>query len=162
MADRVRVREISDEEGNRLLDCAPRFGVGGDLAAGADRVALGAGDAGAAHRGGEVHLPPPGPRCDPQLRPRRGSAVLHLEPVEARRAFRRAGVVEDISHEGLRLLLRTENVFLQRLKTWETSTNPDYETKKNRGLELHAIADGERPRARATPRSCSVWTSSGR
>ena len=71
-------------------------------------------------------------------------------------------MVEDISHEGLRLLLRTENVSFQRLKTWKTSTDPDYETKKNRVLELHAIADGERAPGPATPRSCSVSTSSGR
>ena len=52
------------------------------------------------------------------------------------------GVVDDISHEGLRLLLREEGVSFQAVKTWKTSTDPDYETKKNRVLELYAIADG--------------------
>nr|WP_237288960.1 helix-turn-helix domain-containing protein [Streptomyces gilvosporeus] len=31
------------------------------------------------------------------------------------------GVVDGISHEGLRILLREESVFFQRLKTWKTS-----------------------------------------
>ncbi len=53
------------------------------------------------------------------------------------------GVVDDISHEGLRLLLREEGVSFQALKTWKTSTDPDYEAKKNRVLELYAIADGK-------------------
>jgi transposase len=30
------------------------------------------------------------------------------------------------------------------VKTWKTSTDPDYEAKKNRVLELYAIADGHR------------------
>ena len=55
------------------------------------------------------------------------------------------GVVDDISHEGLRLLLREEGVSFQAIKTWKTSTDPDYETKKNRILELYAIADGQVP-----------------
>jgi len=53
------------------------------------------------------------------------------------------GVVDDISHEGLRLLLREEDVSFQAVKTYKTSTDPDYEAKKNRVLELYAIADGE-------------------
>ncbi len=52
------------------------------------------------------------------------------------------GVVDDISHEGLRLLLREEGVSFQAVKTWKTSTDPDYEAKKNRVLALYAIADG--------------------
>lgn len=55
------------------------------------------------------------------------------------------GVVDDISHEGLRLVLREEGVSFQAIKTWKTSTDPDYETKKNRILELYAIADGQTP-----------------
>jgi transposase len=52
------------------------------------------------------------------------------------------GVVDDISHEGLRLLLREEGVSFQAVKTWKTSTDPDYEAKKNRVLQLYSIADG--------------------
>jgi len=53
------------------------------------------------------------------------------------------GVVDDISHEGLRILLRDEGVSFQRLKTWKTSTDPEYETKKARVEHLYAIADGQ-------------------
>jgi transposase len=53
------------------------------------------------------------------------------------------GVVDDISHEGLRVLLRKEEVSFQAVKTWKTSTDPDYEAKKNRVLELYDIAEGK-------------------
>lgn len=51
------------------------------------------------------------------------------------------GVVDDISHEGLRELLRREEVSFQAVKTWKQSTDPDYEQKKNRVLELYDIAE---------------------
>ncbi|MBK3629695.1 IS630 family transposase [Streptomyces sp. MBT49] len=53
------------------------------------------------------------------------------------------GVVDDISHEGLRILLREEGVSFRRVKTWKTSKDPDYEAKKARVEHLYAIADGE-------------------
>jgi len=53
------------------------------------------------------------------------------------------GVVDDISHEGLRALLREEGVTFQRLKTWKTSKDPDYAVKKARVEHLYAIADRE-------------------
>ena len=40
------------------------------------------------------------------------------------------GVVEDISHEGLRELLRAENISFQAVKTWRASADPDYAGKK--------------------------------
>jgi transposase len=52
------------------------------------------------------------------------------------------GVVTDISHEGLRQLLREEGVSFQALRTWKRSNDPEFEAKKNRILELYAIADG--------------------
>jgi transposase len=52
------------------------------------------------------------------------------------------GVVDDISHEGLRTLLREEGVSFQRLKTWEQSHDPDFEAKKNRILHLYGLMDG--------------------
>jgi transposase len=52
-------------------------------------------------------------------------------------------VVTDISHEGLRQLLREEGVSFQALRTWKRSNDPDFEAKKNRILELYAIADGQ-------------------
>ena len=53
------------------------------------------------------------------------------------------GVVDDISHEGLRMLLREEGVTFQRLKTWKTSKDPDYAVKEARVEHLYAIADRE-------------------
>ncbi|POX63154.1 IS630 family transposase [Streptomyces sp. Ru62] len=52
------------------------------------------------------------------------------------------GVVDDISHEGLRVLLREEGVSFQR-ETWKTSRDPDYAAKKARVEHLYTIADGE-------------------
>ena len=51
------------------------------------------------------------------------------------------GVVTDISHEGLRALLHEEGVRFQALRTWKRSNDPCFETKKNRILELYALAD---------------------
>jgi transposase len=53
-------------------------------------------------------------------------------------------VVEDISHEGLRKLLDAEGVSFQRIKTWKQSSDPEFEAKKNRVLELYEIADAKR------------------
>ena len=53
------------------------------------------------------------------------------------------GVVDDISHEGLRVLLRAEGVTFQRLKTWKGSKDPRYAAKKARVEHLYAIADRE-------------------
>jgi transposase len=52
------------------------------------------------------------------------------------------GVVDDISHEGLRLLLREEGVSFQVIKTWKQSTDPCFEAKKNRVLHLYGLMDG--------------------
>jgi transposase len=51
------------------------------------------------------------------------------------------GVVDDISHEGLRALLREEGVSFQAIKTFKVSNDPDFEAKKNRVLELYDLAD---------------------
>ena len=61
------------------------------------------------------------------------------------------GVVDDISHEGLRVLLREEGVSFQVIKTWKQSTDPDFETKKNRVLDLYDIADGRQKPKRRDP-----------
>jgi hypothetical protein len=53
------------------------------------------------------------------------------------------GVVDDISHEGLRLILREEGVSFQVIKTWKQSNDPYFEAKKNRVLHLYEIADGK-------------------
>jgi transposase len=61
------------------------------------------------------------------------------------------GVVDDISHEGLRTLLREEGVSFQVIKTWKTSTDPEFEEKKNRVLHLYDIADGKAKPKRSDP-----------
>jgi transposase len=53
------------------------------------------------------------------------------------------GVVDDISHEGLWVLLFEEGVSFQAVKTWKESNDPDFEAKKNRVLELSDIADAK-------------------
>ncbi|WP_145709429.1 IS630 family transposase [Rhodococcus rhodochrous] len=53
------------------------------------------------------------------------------------------GVVDDISHEGLRVLLREEGVSFQKVKTWKRSRDPDYAVKKARVEHVYAIADGD-------------------
>ena len=52
------------------------------------------------------------------------------------------GVVDDISHEGLRALLREEGVSFQVITTWKQSRAPDFEAKKNRILHLYGLMDG--------------------
>ncbi|HEV2808996.1 MAG TPA: IS630 family transposase [Acidimicrobiales bacterium] len=61
------------------------------------------------------------------------------------------GVVDDISHEGLRDLLRKEGVSFQVIKTFKQSNDPDFEAKKNRVLELYDIADGKTEPAPGDP-----------
>ena len=52
-------------------------------------------------------------------------------------------MIDDISHEGLRIVLREEGVSFQRLKTWKASSDPRYAVKKARVEQLYAIADRE-------------------
>jgi hypothetical protein len=52
-------------------------------------------------------------------------------------------VVEDISHEGCACCCASRASPFQAVKTWKTSSDPDYGAKKNRVLELYAIADGK-------------------
>jgi hypothetical protein len=52
-------------------------------------------------------------------------------------------VVDDISHEGLRALLRQQGITFQRMKTWKASKDPRYAQKKARVEQLYAIADRE-------------------
>jgi len=61
------------------------------------------------------------------------------------------GVVDDISHEGLRVVLREEGVSFQVIKTFKVSSDPDFEEKKNRVLELYDIADGKARAKRNDP-----------
>jgi transposase len=51
------------------------------------------------------------------------------------------GVVTDISHEGLRQLLREENVRFQAVRTWKRSTDPAFKAKRDRIVELYELAE---------------------
>ena len=65
-------------------------------------------------------------------------------------------MVTDISHEGLRALLREEGVRFQAVRTWKRSNDPNFEAKKNRILELYELAEA------GAGESSSASTSSGR
>ena len=70
------------------------------------------------------------------------------------------GVVDDISHEGLRLLLREEGVSFQVIKTWKQSTDQTSKPRRT-GSSSSTTSLMARPhRRKATPRSRSAWTSS--
>ncbi len=60
-------------------------------------------------------------------------------------------MVDDISHEGLREVLKKEQVSFQAIKTFKQSDDPDYEPKKNRVLELYDIAEGRAEPAGGDP-----------
>lgn len=65
-------------------------------------------------------------------------AKLHQHLVEV-------GVIGcDVSREAVRRLLQRRGISFQRTKTWKTSTDPDFEAKKRRVLDLydHPPADG--------------------
>jgi transposase len=51
------------------------------------------------------------------------------------------GVVTDISHEGLRRLLREEGVRFQAVRTWKRSNDPNFEAKRDRIVELYDLAE---------------------
>jgi len=71
-------------------------------------------------------------------------------------------VVDDISHEALRELVRAENVSFQAVKTWKASADPDYAAKKARVDHLYAIADGEAAAGPGDPDVVFALMSSGR
>ena len=180
MADRVRVRELSNEEGNRLLRIVRRDS-GSVVTWRRAQIVLLSAQGMPVPRIAEVTFTSPDRVRDvihnfdadgfDSLYPRYRGGRPPTFDADQRAEIKRSalsrptdhglpfstwslpklaeflvaeGVVDDISHEGLRQLLRKEGVSFQRLKTWKTSTDPDYEAKKNRVLELYAIADGVR------------------
>jgi transposase len=178
MAARVRVRSISNEEGNRLLRIVRRTsgsivtwrraqmvllsaqGMDPERIAqvtftSADRVrdvihnfnADGFDSLYPRYRGGR----PPKFTAEQRARIKRialGRPADHGLPFSTWSLSKLADflvekeVVEDISHERLRTLLREEGVSFQRMKTWKQSTDPDFEAKKERVLHLYALTDG--------------------
>jgi transposase len=179
MAERVRVRELDDEEGNRLLRIIRR-GTGSVVTwRRAQMVLLSAQGMSVAriaqvaftsedrvrdlihnfNTDGFDSLYPKyrGGRPPTFTLPQRREIkkIAKSKPVEHGLPFSTwsltkladflvaEGVVDDISHEGLRQLLRAENVSFQRIKTWKSSRDPDYAVKKARLEHLYAIADAE-------------------
>jgi hypothetical protein len=55
------------------------------------------------------------------------------------------GVVDDISHEGLRALLPEEDVSCQAVKTFKASTDPDYQAKGRPGSGVSTRSPTPRP-----------------
>lgn len=179
MAERVRVREIDDEEGNQLLRIIRR-GTGSVVTwRRAQMVLLSAQGMSVAriaevaftsedrvrdvignfntdgfdslypkYRGGRPPTFTPEQRLEIK-KIAKSKPVEHGLPFSTWSLSKLAdflvaeGVVEDISHEGLRQLLRAENVSFQRIKTWKTSCDPDYAVKKARLEHLYAIADAQ-------------------
>jgi transposase len=179
VAERVRVREIDDDEGQRLVRIIRRgsgsvvtwrraqmvllSAQGMDVAAIAKVVftsedpvrdvirnfnADGFGSLYPKHRGGRPPKFTPGQRREikkiAKARPAEYDLPFSTWSLAKLADFLVAeGVIDDISHEGLRALLRAEGVTFQRLKTWKTSKDPRYQQKKARVEQLYAIADRE-------------------
>jgi transposase len=175
----LRVREVSDDEGNRLLRIVRRssgsvvtwrraqmvlLSVQGMDVAGIAKVTFTSPDRVrevinnfnedgfdslypkyAGGRPPTFTLPPaPGDQEDRPVPPGRSRLPFSTWSLAKLAEFLVAeGVVDDISHEGLREVLRKEEVSFQAIKTWKQSTDPDYEAKKNRVLELYDIAEGK-------------------
>jgi transposase len=179
MAEGVRVRELDDEEGNRLLRIIRR-GSGSVVTWRRAQMILLSAQGMPVARIAEVAFTSPDRVRDvihnfntdgfdslyPKYRGGRPATftlpqrreikkIAKSKPVEHGLPFSTLsltkladflvaeGVVDDISHEGLRQLLRDENVSFQRIKTWKASRDPDYAVKKARLEHLYAIADGE-------------------
>ena len=53
------------------------------------------------------------------------------------------GGIDDISHAGLRVLLRDEGASFQAMKTYKESNDPHLEASKDRILHLYDIADAK-------------------
>ena len=178
MAERVRVREITDEEGQRLLRILRRS-TGSVVTWRRAQMVLLSAQAMPVPKIAEVTFTSPDRVRDvihnfnadgfDALYPRyRGGRPPTFTPAQ-RRAIKQLalshptdhglpfstwsltklaeflvaeGVVDDISHEGLRVLLHQEGVSFQRLKTWKRSRDPAFETKKNRILHLYGLMDG--------------------
>jgi transposase len=178
MAARVELREISNEEGNRLLRMVRRDG-GSVVTWRRAQIVLLAAQRTPAPRIAEVVFSDPDTVREvihnfnrdgfDALYPRyAGGRPRRFTPPERQQIKRIAlsvptdlgqpfatwslakladhlvaeEVVTDISHEGLRQLPREEGVSFQALRTWKRSNDPEFEAKKNRILELYAIADG--------------------
>jgi hypothetical protein len=59
--------------------------------------------------------------------------------------------VTEISHEGLRGLLREESVRFQAVRSWKRSNDPDFVSKRDCIVELYALADAPAEHASELP-----------
>ena len=178
MAARVELREITNEEGNRLLRIIRR-GSGSVVTWRRAQIVLLAAQGMPPSRSGEVVFSDPDTVREvihnfnrdgfEALYPRYRGGRPRTFTLPERQTIKRIalslptdlgqpfatwslakladylvaeGVVTDISHEGLRQLLREEDVSFQALRSWKRSNDPAFEAKKNRILALYAIADG--------------------
>ncbi|WSG20219.1 hypothetical protein OHB30_03755 [Streptomyces europaeiscabiei] len=129
-AEQVRVRQVEDDEGQRLL-----------------RIIRRATGSVVTWRRAQMVLP--SAQGMPVAEIAKSKPAEHGLPISTQSLAKQAdflvaeGVVDDISHEGLRILLREDGVSFQRMKTWKTSRDPDYTAKKARVEHVSAIADGE-------------------
>lgn len=179
MAERVRVREISNEEGNRLLRIVRRSSGSVVTWRRAQMVLLSAQGMDVSQIAGVAFTSPDRVRAVihnfnedgfDSLYPKYSGGRPPTFTLPQRRQIKKValsrpqdhelpfsvwslsklaeflvaeGVVDDISHEGLRVLLREEGVSFQVIKTFKQSTDPLFEEKKNRVLTLYDIADGK-------------------
>jgi len=72
------------------------------------------------------------------------------------------GVVDDISHEGLRQLLREEGVSFQAVRSWKRSNDPPSSRRRTGSWSCTRSPMGSPSRAATTRALSSAWTSSGR
>ncbi|MBE1582337.1 IS630 family transposase [Nonomuraea angiospora] len=179
MAERVRVREIDDDEGNRLLRIVRR-GSGSVVTWRRAQMVLWSAQGMTIQKVAELAFTSEdrvrdvihnfnadgfdslyprykGGRQPKFTLPQRVEIkkIAKSQPAEHGLPFSRwslakladflvaEGVVDDISHEGLRELLRAEGVSFQAIKTWKSSADPDYAVKKARIEHLYAIVDGQ-------------------
>lgn len=70
----------------------------------------------------------------------RGLPFTHWSLPKLRDHLVESGVVESISHEGVRQVLAERGISFQRTKTWKQSSDPEFERKK--GLFFASISVG--------------------
>jgi transposase len=179
LAARVTLREISNEEGNRLLRIVRRTS-GSVVTWRRAQIVLLSAQGMTPARISEVVFTDPDTVRDvihnfnrdgfDALYPRYGGGRPHTFTLPKRQEIKRIalsdpqdlgqpfatwslakladylvaeGVVTDISHEGLRQLLQHEGVRFQAVRTWKRSNDPSFQAKRDRIVELYALAEAD-------------------
>jgi hypothetical protein len=117
IAERVRIREITNVEGNKLLSIIRR-GSGSVVRWRRVHMVLWSAQGMDVPRIAKIALSRPQDHNLPF------STWSLSKPAELLVA---EGVVDDISDEGLRVMLREAGVSFQVIKTWKQSNDPDFE-----------------------------------